>query len=292
MDKYKVTYTAGGATQNSIRVAQWLLPPGSTVYIGSVGADDNAQILKSAAEKDGVLTQYQTTADFPTGRCAVLIKDTERSLVTDLAAAGHYSLQHLTQPDTAAVVERARYFYSAGYFLTVSPPSLMHLASHCLSHPEKQLMGNISAPFIAQFFTQPLLDALPYFSFLFGNESEAVALGTKLGVASLAVPDIARHLAALPKVTPGERTVVITQGSGPTVVSVGGRQCTEHAVQPIARERIVDLNGAGDAFVGGFVSQLVQGKPMDQCVQAGHYAAGTIIQVSGIVLNNKPDKFV
>jgi len=86
--------------------------------------------------------------------------------------------------------------------------------------------------------------------------------------------------------------VVITQGSKATVVSVGGKEVESYEVELLDREKIVDLNGAGDAFVGGFISQLVQGKPIEQCVQAGHYAARTIIQVSGIVLKGKAEKFV
>lgn len=37
----QVQYIAGGATQNSIRVAQWMLPePGLTGFMGSIGSDD------------------------------------------------------------------------------------------------------------------------------------------------------------------------------------------------------------------------------------------------------------
>ena len=290
-DNYKIAYTAGGATQNTIRIAQWLLPGSSTAYIGCVGADDNAAILKKAAEADGVATHYLTSSEHPTGRCAVLIHDKDRSLVTDLAAANHYQLSHLQTPEIDAVVKQAQYIYSAGFFLTVSPPSLMYLAQHVQS-TGKKLMGNISAPFIAQFFTEPLMAAMPYYDFLFGNESEAEALGTKLALEDTSVASVARHLSGLPKTTAGQRTVVVTQGSKATVVSVAGGEVQEYAVELLEREKIVDLNGAGDAFVGGFVSQLVQGKGMEQCVQAGHYAARMIIQVSGIVLKTKADKYV
>lgn len=43
-------YVPGGATQNSIRVAQWMLGvPGATAYMGSVGDDAFAKIMKDAA---------------------------------------------------------------------------------------------------------------------------------------------------------------------------------------------------------------------------------------------------
>lgn len=46
VDNYPVQYIAGGATQNSIRVAQWMLKvPGATSYFGAVGADQYGQTL-------------------------------------------------------------------------------------------------------------------------------------------------------------------------------------------------------------------------------------------------------
>ena len=47
--------------------------------------------------------------------------------------------------------------------------------------------------------------------------------------------------------------------------------------------------GAGDAFVGGFLSQLIQGKPLADCVRAGHYASRVIIQRSGCTFPKECD---
>ena len=52
-------------------------------------------------------------------------------------------------------------------------------------------------------------------------------------------------------------------------------------VTPIAKDKLVDTNGAGDAFVGGFLSQLVVGKSVDEGGRAGHYAAWVVVQRSG-----------
>jgi len=45
----------------------------------------------------------------------------------------------------------------------------------------------------------------------------------------------------------------------------------------------------GDAFVGGFLSQLVKGKAIEECVRAGCYAANVIIQRPGCTYPEKPD---
>ncbi len=44
---------------------------------------------------------------------------------------------------------------------------------------------------------------------------------------------------------------------------------------------IIDTNGAGDAFAGGFLSKFVRTAPLEQCMHAGHWAASIIIQTRG-----------
>ncbi|KPP75757.1 hypothetical protein Z043_104972 [Scleropages formosus] len=60
-------------------------------------------------------------------------------------------------------------------------------------------------------------------------------------------------------------------------------------VMDIDQNDIVDTNGAGDAFVGGYLSELVQGQPMERCIRAGHYAANVIIRRAGCTFPEKPD---
>lgn len=50
----------------------------------------------------------------------------------------------------------------------------------------------------------------------------------------------------------------------------------------------MDTNGAGDAYVGGFLSGLVHEKDMHYCCQAGAYAASVIVQRSGCTFPEKP----
>ena len=49
----------------------------------------------------------------------------------------------------------------------------------------------------------------------------------------------------------------------------------------MATYKIVDTNGAGDAFVGEFLAQLALGKSIKDCVKVGIWAATEIIQQSG-----------
>lgn len=57
-----------------------------------------------------------------------------------------------------------------GFFVAVSPESIMQLASHAQQKGDTFIM-NLSAPFVSQFYSEPLAKILPYVDVLFGNES-------------------------------------------------------------------------------------------------------------------------
>jgi adenosine kinase len=222
-----------------------------------------------------------------TGTCAVLVNNKERSLIANLSAANNYKTTHLLRTDSVNLWLKADVVYSAGFFLTVSPESALILAKHCVA-AGKIYSANISAPFIPQFFKEPLNNIITYTDFLFGNESEAKAYGEANGFPDTSPRAVALKLAALPKEGGRPRTVVITHGPDPTIVCVGD-VVTEYPVPKVPKAEIVDANGAGDAFVGGFLASLVKGKSIADCVATGNYAAGVILRVSGIVITGAPN---
>lgn len=285
--KYKVEYIAGGATLNSIRVAQWMLQePAATNYIGCIGKDKFGKQLRECAARDGVTLHVLEDETTPTGTCAVLIKDTERSLCANLAAANNYKKEHFESKEIQQVVKKAHIVYSAGFFLTVSPETVISLAREC-SEQGRLFCINLSAPFIVQVFSEVLLKALEYCDFVFGNESECLAFGEKQAYGSKDVREISVKIAGLPKGNSRARVVVITQGAEPTIVTQGARSVLI-PVPPLKKENIVDTNTAGDAFVGGVLAGLARNLGIEECVNAGHLAAAAILKVSGCTLKGSP----
>jgi len=289
--KPDVKYIAGGATQNSIRVAQWMLQePGMTAYMGCIGEDDFGKKLQDACKADGVQAHYMMDKTTPTGKCAVTILDKERSLTTDLSAANNYKVDHLKQPEQMKVLEGAKVVYSAGFFITVSPES-MDLASAKTAEKKAIYCLNLSAPFICKVppFRAQINKLLPLTDYLFGNETEARAYAEAMGWETEDIAFIATRL-SLVGMEGGKpyRKVVITQGSEPTVVAINGH-VSKYDVPALPKEKIVDTNGAGDAFVGGFLAALVKGKDVEGCCKAGTYSASVVIQHSGCTYPAKPE---
>lgn len=289
IEKYKAEYIAGGSVQNSLRVCQWLLQrPNTSVFFGCVGKDQFSQILEEKAHTDGVNVKYQYTSEESTGTCGVLITGTHRSLCANLAAANNFTIDHLHKTENRKFLENAEYFYISGFFLTVSPPTIMAVAEHAYKH-NRVFMMNLSAAFLSQFYKEPQLAALPYVDILFGNKAEAEVFATEQGWSTNDIREIGKKLLQWPKVNQGRpRIVVITQSQNP-VLLIREDSIKEFPVKELGREEIVDTNGAGDAFVGGFLAQFVQKKSLDVCIRSGIWAARHIIQRSGCTFEGKPD---
>ncbi|XP_036784500.1 adenosine kinase isoform X4 [Manis pentadactyla] len=232
--KFKVEYHAGGSTQNSIKVAQWMIqqPHKIATFFGSIGIDKFGEILKKKAAEAHVDAYYYEQTEQPTGTCAVCITGDNRSLVANLAAANCYKKEkHLDMEKNWMLVEKARVYYIA----------------------------------------------------------EAATFGREQGFEIEDIKEIAKMTQALPKVNlKRQRIVIFTQGREDTVVATES-EVTAFPVLDQKQEEIVDTNGAGDAFVGGFLSQLITDKPLTECIRGGHYAASVIIRRTGCTFPEKPD---
>lgn len=282
LQNYKAKLIAGGAAQNTARGAQYILPADSVVFVGCVGRDKYSDILKETADKAGLRVEYRYDDEQPTGRCGVIITGYDRSMVTHLAAANHYKVEHIKSPDIWPFVQNARLLLVGGYHLTVCMPAIMALAEEAAGTTEKSLVLTLSAPFIPTFFKDQLDTVLPYTDFVVGNETEALSYAESHGLGTTNLHDIARNIALSPKkVSSRPRTVVITHGTEPTIVAVGEGDIKTYPVHVISKSDICDTNGAGDAFTGGFLAGIIEGKPLDTCVDMGHWLASLSIRELG-----------
>ncbi|KAK8124912.1 adenosine kinase [Apiospora kogelbergensis] len=284
LTNYDAKLIAGGAAQNTARGAQYILPANSVVYLGGAGDDKYAAILHDAVKAAGLRVEYRVDPKEPTGRCGAIITGHNRSLCTDLGAANHYDLEHLKRDDIWKLVKNADFYYVGGFHFTVCPPAIMTLGEEAAAN-NKVFMVNMSAPFIAQFFKDPLDESAKYWDYLICNESEAEAYATshELSCKPTDVAAIAQHIADLPKANEKrKRTVVITQGTEPTIIATQGESKVQSfPVHAIEKEKITDTNGAGDAFAGGFVAGLVKGESLQKSVDMGQWLASLSIQELG-----------
>jgi len=241
------------------------------------------------------------------GVCGVLVTANGfcRSLVANLGAARHYSVEHLRASEQWELVKGAQIFYSSAFFCTVSPESLLELGTHA-SKNNKTFCHNLAAPFViedAEYF-QILRDVLKYVDVLFGNDAEAMAFAKSMKWPTQNITEIAQRIAREPKDNACPRTVIITRGTEPTIVVIASRSriwsVEEYGIIPCDPSELVDTTGAGDSFVGGFLAGLakvrrgypdsgraydisIKGVALVECIAHANYAANTIVKRPGTI---------
>eukprot|EP00486_Rosalina_sp_Unknown_P000808 CAMPEP_0201564980 /NCGR_PEP_ID=MMETSP0190_2-20130828/3752_1 /ASSEMBLY_ACC=CAM_ASM_000263 /TAXON_ID=37353 /ORGANISM="Rosalina sp." /LENGTH=352 /DNA_ID=CAMNT_0047981893 /DNA_START=92 /DNA_END=1150 /DNA_ORIENTATION=+ len=286
-DKDTVQYIGGGSTLNSARVCQWMSQQKDFIgYMGCIGKDKFGQVLQDRTKEAGVNCNFMIDESTPTGTCAVCITDKERSLVANLAAANKFKIDHCSGDKAKKMIESAKLVYTAGFFITVSVDTMLMLGKEC-QKANKPYAINLSAEFIVSVFKDALLKVFPYVSMVFTNEDESKAFAKANNIQYSDMKELAVKISKMKSELKKPRTVIITQGCDPVVVATGDK-VAEYPVSKIAKEKIIDVNGAGDGYVGGYLSQFIQGKDEATCVAAGTYAAQYIIQRAGTKLEGKP----
>lgn len=261
---------------NSARAANYFLKhrgaQGQVTYFGAIGTDAKGEVLSKEIADAGINGRFHQEAETPTGTCAVLVRGGDRSLCANLAAACKYSPAHLEA--NKAELDRAAIIYTTSFFITSSVESLMTVANYATTS-DIPLAFNLSAVFLLQFELANVLAALEHADYVFANEDETAAFATAQAMPEgSSVTDIAKAIASYKKVGSRPRIAICTNGPAPVVVATGslaGGEATvaEYPVPALTSEQIVDTNGAGDAFVGGFLAELRQGKDIAACINAG-----------------------
>ncbi|XP_071494229.1 uncharacterized protein [Diadema antillarum] len=285
-----VQIVPGGAVPNALRIAQWLLGiPKVTISFGCIGDDDFGRILTTRSESEGVHVQYQVHPTVGTGSCAVLITGQNRCLCAHFAAAKQLSQEFIENPESVKLIQSASCLYVVGYFIHTYPEIARHLAS-IAERDGKTLVVNLSAAYVCQQSTDLMLEMIEHADIIFGNKMELQALVGALGWEECDSHAAMQKLSSIPsKSSPCKgRHIIITHGPQPTVWCQGN-EMKAYEVPQVEEKKIVDTCGAGDAFVGGFLSQLVKKKGIEDCIRCGHYAAIQSIQQRGMTIVGSPD---
>ena len=127
-----------------------------------------------------------------------------------------------------------------------------------------------------------------YGDVIFVNAEEGIFFAKMNGLETDDFGLISEFIAKFPKINPlKKRTVIITCGPNPAYCCefdhISNEICFSGIFEPdfVEEDSIIDTNAAGDAFAGGFLSQYMPGKPLGECMKAGHWAAALVIQRRG-----------
>ncbi|CAL8102167.1 unnamed protein product [Calicophoron daubneyi] len=291
VENFNVDYAAGGATLNTIRMIQWLVEtPYTCSYVGCIGNDKAGEILQRECDNSKLCTKFQIAkTNSGTGKCAVLLQNHHRSMVTHLGACKELTLDYVERKDVWEYVERAHVYYVAGFAINACFDALLRIGAHSQANG-KLFCFNLSAPFLQMFYTKEVDALLPYADILFANRAEFDAYVMAHNLPENEIENNLRYLANIPRISnvSRKRIVVITQASDPVLLAVEGNPIIREIPVPrLPTKDIVDTNGAGDAFASGFIAEYMHSASIDKAVKEALKSAVYIIKRSGFTLGSK-----
>lgn len=255
----------GGAESN---VAIALRRLGTSVtWVGRVGADSLGDLVLRELMAEGLDVECSRDSGAPTG---LMIKERRTNETAKVwyyrsgSAGSRLGAEHLPERKIAA----ARLLHITGITpaLSASAAAAVQAAVDCAKTAGTMVSLDLnyrSALWSKQAAAAAFQALVRQADVVFAGDDEAAIV-----VGEAADPlELARRLATL-----GPEQVVIKLGARGCVALIAGREYRQDAV-PV---RAVDTVGAGDAFVGGYLAELLDGQPAQQrlltAVRTGAYA--------------------
>ncbi|TNV81340.1 hypothetical protein FGO68_gene11032 [Halteria grandinella] len=281
-----ITVLPGGSGLNTIRAANFMLKskyPQKCKFIGSVGKDSQAESLEKILENEGVVS-LMSKAEGSTGQCAAIVYEKERSLVADLGAALKFPTEHVENVEQH--IEEATILYATAFFLTSNTQALFKLLNK--KPKSTQFALNLSATFLIDQYQKELHELIPQCDYLFGNEDEFAHLAKVMDLMKVDTNNEKDYFELCWKLKdklkyPGH--IVVTRGSKSVIVS--NKDPKSYTVPKLEGKLIKDTNGAGDSFVGGFLSKIALGQNVESAVKGGMWCSRQVLQQVGC---NFPDE--
>jgi len=288
-----VEHVAGGCSYNAMRVFNWMLEDkhndcGKTGVLGSVGNDFYAELYTKLLENEKIVPIFERFDDIITGICLVFCHNRDRGHITDLGASVLISMDFVNR--MFDLIKDVQLVYTELFILKHRKDIVYVLAELCLDN--NKIFGfNLPSHYFIETFLEDIKVLLQYVDVLFANKEEAKFLVKLLDInydeddmGSLSVGLINW----IEKKNKNKKLVVVVT-CGPNPAYCIEKDSLKNAISffnsyvpvHVNEENIIDTNGAGDAFAGGFLSRFVKGRKLEDCMAAGHWAAAEIIQDRG-----------
>jgi adenosine kinase len=249
------------------------------MLLGCIGNDSYGNKISQALQQANVDPVLEIREDMLSSRCAVAVHLKERCLIPEIRASTMLSMDFVEK--NLEKILSASIYLIEGYFVIERYDIILRLAEE-FSKLNKTIAFTLSAVFMVEAFRDRILEVSNKSHIIFCNNEEAEAF-TKNTSGNFEEISIQMHKTFAPL----DRILVITCGKEPVVISKYNYAedkldfLLKSYVYSVPDEEIVDTNGCGDSYVGGFLSQYIQGKSLEVCARAGNWASSVIIRNVG-----------
>lgn len=205
--------------------------------------------------------------------------EADRTCIAVLDACEKYPTEHMVEALKREENKNCMFFYSTGFFIESNYNALKMMSEFVADSSDKIFAFNFAAEYVYHTQKEKTLNILTMSDFIFCNKDEAIAcakyLHEEIGLDQSDLTnlnEIAKSVAFYSKKNCEKpRVVVITNSDHPVTVAVQHFSSTISQgpdvedniaynftvkVGHVDKDLVVDSNGAGDSFVGGFIGKL------------------------------------
>ena len=283
-----VTYAPGGSVMNTLRVCSWCLnmaPPEignfKITMLGAVGNDIYKEKIINSLKEENIEPLLETKQE-KTSRCCVGVHEKNVYSISDIKASKNLSKEFIEENFNSILNHDI--LLIEGYYLKENYEVCKYLSEE-FNKEEKLIILTLSSTLIIQEIADRIKEIGNMSDIIVGNLQEIETFsGGKSQVLQETLERTHRML------FPKNRLLITTCGKH-------GAYCSKYNYKNmrldlilqcfpnfIRNEEIVDFNGAGGAFLGGFLANYLKGNKINRifnCCQMGNNAANIILKNIG-----------
>jgi sugar/nucleoside kinase (ribokinase family) len=265
---------SGGSIANSI--ANLATFGVKTALIGKIGDDEFGDILAQELKRDNVdfFCRNKSSQNSTAQSFILITPDGKRTMATYLGDASD-----IKDEIDEKIIADSKILYLEGY-LWDRPDAIdaLNNAIKIAKNNQTLVAFNLSDSFCVIRHRKDFINLAPDLDILFGNKLEIEALIDMAGMDVNEISRFAQKANLILVVTNGEEGSIVFDGRD---VAKFYRVRTDKIISP------VDVTGAGDSFVSGFLYGFSKKYSLSKCAKIGNMVAGIIINKIGARLERK-----
>lgn len=233
-----------------------------------MGDDDAGTTVRKCLQEENIPCLLLTHETAPTGLCPVVVNDKGWRTSVAVLDSCEVNLSGVMSQilNNQEFRSCCHFLYTTGFFLEFNSEAALKAARFSLDN-NKFFGFNFAAEYLFQTQREAIIEMIKFSDVLYCNREEAQAAAESLQK-EINLPEedssnlkvIAEYFSKFCKHNQQRpRTVIITNSEKPVTVCVGPyldkeAEVFEVSVEPLDRRSVIDTNGAGDCFVGGFLA--------------------------------------
>jgi adenosine kinase len=286
----KIELLLGGSAMNITRMTKFVLSKfdnidNSTYFFGSTSDDDFGKLIIDQLREEGVIFCNQIFSNSMTCSNIVLLDNKDRTFFTNLGVSELTEKSFIEQ--YSHLFNELSLFYTDAYLISRCKDVYNFIYRTFYLNENLMLAFGMGSDRIVSEFFELIIEFLPIVDIILVNKEENECLKTKFHKTEFSDEEFIKFLANYDKTNQGKvRIIVNTRGQNDTIICVKDFQkdLIEFFSVPVLKlepSEIIDLNGAGDAFAGGFFGGFLKGLGLVECGKLGNYIASEVIKLRG-----------